>query len=395
MAKTAVALIVAAGESRRAGGDIPKQYQVLGGKSLIRRTAEAFLQHPDISAVKVVIHPAHQGYYDEHTRGLNLMPAVYGGTTRQESVKQGLLSLADEAPDYVLIHDAARPNIAQELISQTLSALEQSPAVIPALPVIDTLKHVEDDRIVGTIERKKLFRAQTPQGFHFQEILKAHQEVNDADYTDDAAVAENSGLEVKIVPGSEHNYKITTAEDMRDAQLLLEQQFEVRVGQGIDAHKLIAHEADTIASKRVIMLCGVPIAFEFGLEGHSDADVGLHAIVDGLLGAMGEGDIGAHFSPADPRWRGMTSSRFILHAYQLLKQKQGRLMHVDVTLVCERPRIAPHVQQMRETISKLLDISASRISVKATTTEKMGFTGRGEGILAQAVVTVKLPADVR
>lgn len=392
MAKTAVALIVAAGESRRAGGDIPKQYQLLGGKSLLRRSAEAFLQHPGISAVKVVINPAHQAYYDEHVKGLDLLPSVHGGTTRQESVKQGLLSLADGAPDYVLIHDAARPNIAQDLISDVLTALEKSSAVIPALPVIDTLKHVEDNRIVGTIERKKLFRAQTPQGFAFQAISDAHGQCVDYNYTDDAAVAENAGLEVKIVAGSEHNYKITTSEDMRDARALLDHHFETRVGVGMDAHRLVAHEEGTIAAKHVVTLCGVDIPFEQGLEGHSDADVGLHAIVDALLGAMSEGDIGTHFPPTDPRWRGMNSSRFVLHAYQLLKQKQGKILHVDVTLVCERPRVGPHREQMRDSIAKLFDIELSRVSVKATTTEKMGFTGRGEGIAAQAAVTVKLPS---
>jgi 2-C-methyl-D-erythritol 4-phosphate cytidylyltransferase/2-C-methyl-D-erythritol 2,4-cyclodiphosphate synthase len=395
MGKTAVALIVAAGESRRAGGDIPKQYQLLGEKSLLKRTAETFLQHPGISAVQVVIHPAHQAYYDEHMRGLSLLPAVTGGTTRQESVRQGLLSLAKNPPDYVLIHDAARPNVSAELITQTLAALGSAPAVIPALPVIDTLKHVEDDKVVGTIERKKLFRAQTPQGFHFAAILDAHKQCSDYDYTDDAAVAENAGLEVRIMPGSEHNYKITTAEDMRDAQVLLMYQFETRVGFGVDAHRLVPHEADIIPAKKVVTLCGVPVPFDFELEGHSDADVGLHAIVDAMLGAMGEGDIGTHFPATDPRWRGMTSSRFVLHAYQLLRQKQGRLVHVDVTLICERPRVGPYREAMMASIAELLDIAPSRVSVKATTTEKMGFTGRGEGIAAQAVVTIKLPVGDR
>jgi len=393
MAKTAVALIVAAGESRRAGGGIPKQYQMLGGKSLLRRSIEAFQQHAGVSAIKVVIHPAHKAYYEEHTRGLSILPFVEGGTTRQESVKQGLVSLAETYPsDYVLIHDAARPNIAQDLISRVLASLEETPAVIPALPVIDTLKHVENDLIVGTIERKKLFRAQTPQGFHFDAILDAHRQSSHYDYTDDAAVAENAGLEVRIVAGSEHNYKITTAEDMHDAQLLLEVQYETKVGFGVDAHRLVPHEPDSGTVKRGIVLCGVNVPFELGLEGHSDADVGLHAIVDAMLGAMGEGDIGAHFPPNDPRWRGANSSRFVLHAYQLLKQKKGKLLHVDVTLICEKPRITPYREPMREAIARLLDIDISRVSVKATTTEKMGFTGRGEGIAAQAVATIKIPA---
>ena len=392
MGKTAVALIVAAGESRRAGGDTPKQYQMLGEKSLLRRTAEAFLAHPGISAVRVVIHPAHTRYYEEHAKGLNLMEPVTGGTTRQESVKQGLHSLKNNPPDFVLVHDAARPNISAELITQTLAALEESKAVIPALPVIDTLKHVEGGRVVGTIERKKLFRAQTPQGFHFSALLNAHDQCTDNSYTDDAAVAENAGLEVKIIPGSEHNYKITTVEDMRDAQTLLMQQHEIRVGMGVDAHRLAPHDADTPASHRVVKLCGVDVPFEFALEGHSDADVGLHAIVDALLGAMGEGDIGAHFPPSDPRWRGVNSSRFVLHAYQLLTQKHGSIQHIDVSLICERPRIGPYRDQMVKSVADMLDINSARVSVKATTTERMGFTGRGEGIVAQAVVTIKLPA---
>ncbi len=193
------------------------------------------------------------------------------------------------------------------------------------------------------------------------------------------------------MPGSEHNYKITTAEDMRDARVLLEHQFETRVGVGIDVHKLVPHDEGTIASKQAVMLCGIAVPFELGLEGHSDADVGLHAVVDAMLGAMGEGDIGLHFSPTDPRWRGVDSSRFMLHAYQLLKQKQGKIVHVDVTIICERPKVGPYRQQMAENIAKLLDMEVSRVNVKATTTEKMGFTGRGEGIMAQAVVTVKLP----
>jgi 2-C-methyl-D-erythritol 4-phosphate cytidylyltransferase / 2-C-methyl-D-erythritol 2,4-cyclodiphosphate synthase len=393
MAKTAVALIVAAGESRRMGGDVPKQYQMLGGKSLLCRSIEAFLQHPLVSGVKVVINAAHQAHYDAQSASLNLLPCAHGGATRQESVRQGLLSLADEAPDYVLIHDAARPNLGLDLISQVLAGLECAPAVIPALPVIDTLKHIEEERVVGTIERKKLFRAQTPQGFHFKSIMDAHQQCGDCNYTDDAMVAENAGLEVRIVTGSEHNYKITTNEDMRDAQLLLASLYETRVGMGLDAHRLVPHQADSIASKRVVRLCGIAVPFESELEGHSDGDVALHAIVDALLGAMGEGDIGSHFSPNDPRWRGMNSERFLLHAYQILTQKRGRIAHLDVTLICERPRIGPHRLAMVENIARLLDVEPARVSVKATTTDRMGFTGRGEGIAAQAVATLRLPVS--
>lgn len=396
MTKKAIALIVAAGESRRMGGEIPKQYQMLGTKSLLRRSVEAFLMHPGITGVKVVINPAHQGFYDVQLQDAHVLPPVHGGATRQESVKNGLASLAgdnsDYVPDYVLVHDAARPNVSQEVISRVLEALEFSPAVIPALPVIDTLKHVEEGAVVGTIERTKLFRAQTPQGFHFKPLLEAHSQAEGNEFTDDAAVAENAGLAVKIVTGSEHNYKITTAEDMQDANSLLDAKYETRTGMGFDAHTLVKHEASTPPARRVVLLCGVPIPFDFMLHGHSDADVALHALVDAILGAIGEGDIGQHFPPSEPRWRGAASSRFVLHANQLLHHKGGRLVHADITLVCEKPRIADHRDAMRASVASLLDVDVTRVSVKATTTEKMGFTGRGEGIAAYAVVTVKLPS---
>lgn len=390
--KRVIALIVAAGESRRAGGEVPKQYQLLGGKSLLRRSIEAFQQHPGVQGVKVVIHPTHQYYYDAHTKDLNLLPSVTGGTTRQESVKRGLMDLENEAirPDYVLIHDAARPNVGQDLITQTLLTLESAQAVIPALPVIDTLKHVEKDQVVGTIERRKLFRAQTPQGFHFDAILAAHRNYSEYECTDDAAIAEHAGLEVKIVTGSEHNYKITTQEDLRDAQALLAGRFETRVGSGFDVHRLVAFDA---GAKQVVSLCGVEVPSALRLEGHSDADVGLHAVVDAMLGAMAEGDIGLHFPPSDARWKGASSARFVAHAHDVLKQKQGSLVHVDVTLICEKPRISEYREAMREALATLLDLPVSRVSVKATTTEKLGFTGRSEGIAAQAVVTIRLPTE--
>ncbi len=393
MSKTAVALIVAAGESRRMGGEIPKQYQMLGEKSLLRRSVEAFLQHPGISAVKVVIHPSHQGFYDVQMQDAPVLPPALGGATRQESVKNGLASIADQKPDYVLVHDAARPNVSPEVISRVLEALEASPSVIPALPVIDTLKHVEESAVVGTIERKKLFRAQTPQGFHFKALLDAHNQATGVDFTDDASVAQNAGVEVKIVPGSEHNYKITTAEDMQDARNLLEAKMETRTGMGFDAHRLGPHEEEILPAKRAVMLCGVPIPSDHTLIGHSDADVALHALVDALLGAIGEGDIGQHFPPSDPRWRGASSSRFVMHAAQLVRQRQGQVVHVDITVVCERPKVSPHRENMRKSVADMLGVPASRVSVKATTTEKMGFTGRGEGIAAYAVVTVKLPGE--
>ncbi|HEU5047399.1 MAG TPA: bifunctional 2-C-methyl-D-erythritol 4-phosphate cytidylyltransferase/2-C-methyl-D-erythritol 2,4-cyclodiphosphate synthase [Rickettsiales bacterium] len=386
MNKSAIALIVAAGESRRAGGTLPKQYQMLEGKSLLRRSAEAFLRHPGISGVRVVINPAHLAYYQAHTAGLDLLPPINGGATRQQSVALGLASLADNPPEYVLVHDAARPNVSGAVITRILSALAETPAAIPALPVFDTLKHVEENRIIGTVERQKLFRAQTPQGFHYKEIYAAHRECEGYECTDDAAVAEHAGVEVKIVPGSEHNYKVTTKEDLEDARILLAAASETRIGTGFDAHRLTADE-----SKKYVTLCGIQIASELALAGHSDADVGLHALVDAILGSIGAGDIGQHFPPSDPKWKGADSSQFVTHACSLLKQKHGRIINADITLICERPHISPHRAAMVTHVAKLLEVEESRISIKATTTEKMGFTGRGEGIAAQAAVSVKLP----
>ncbi|MEI6730577.1 MAG: bifunctional 2-C-methyl-D-erythritol 4-phosphate cytidylyltransferase/2-C-methyl-D-erythritol 2,4-cyclodiphosphate synthase, partial [Pseudomonadota bacterium] len=380
MSKKIIALIVAAGESKRVGGDIPKQYQMLGEKIVLLRSIEAFLNHPQISAVRVVINQTHRDLYDANILNNNILPPVIGGKTRQESERLGLESLLDLSPDYVLIHDAARPNVSPELIDRTIAGLEQCEAIIPALPVFDTLKHVEDGNIVGTIERTKLFRAQTPQAFVYNTILSAHQKSIDFEYTDDSMVAENAGIEVKIVAGSEHNYKITTREDMQDAELLLQARYETRVGLGFDAHRLVKPEHNN----NKITLCGVEIAFDFALEGHSDADVALHAIVDAILGAIGEGDIGIHFPPSDPHLRGVSSSRFLIHAYNLLRQKGGQLVNIDLTIICERPRISKYSEKMIANIAKIIDISLDRINIKATTTEKMGFTGRGEGIAAQA-----------
>lgn len=385
MEKKVIALIVAAGESRRFGSELPKQYQMLEGKSLLRRSIEAFLRHPEITGVMAAINPTHLDYYQQHTEGLTLLPHTDGGATRQESVAKGLAVLTANAPDYVLIHDAARPNVTAELISRVIAGLKEVPAAIPALPVFDTLKHVEEEQIIGTIERSKVFRAQTPQGFHFKEILEAHEKCADLALTDDSAVAENAGMLIKIVAGSEHNYKITTQEDMRDAKRLLESGYETRVGMGFDTHK--------ITSGSHVHICGVSVDAGFALEGHSDADVGLHALVDAVLGSISEGDIGQHFPPTDPKWQGADSSMFVRHACELLAKRGGKVIHADITLICEHPKISPHREAMRARIAELLAIDVSRVSVKATTTEKMGFTGRSEGIAAQAVATIRIPED--
>ena len=383
MAKKIMVLIVAAGESRRTGGNIPKQYQMLEGKSLLQRCVETFLSHPDIAGVGMVINPLHKILYHEHTKELAVLPPVEGGASRQASVALGLKSLEKENPDYILIHDAARPNVSFELISRVIEGLETANAVIPALPVVDTLKQVEGGVITSTIDRSTLFRAQTPQGFHYLDIVKAHENAKDYPCTDDAMVAEYAGMQVKTVPGSEHNGKITTMEDMQDARLLLESAYETRTGTGFDVHKIIR-------TKNTLVICGITITCGFGLEGHSDADVGLHALVDALLGAMAEGDIGTHFPPSDLQWQGADSSLFVKHAVKLLKNKHGKIINADITIICEKPAIAPHRAAMIANVAELLEVDSSRISVKATTTEKLGFTGRGEGIAAQAVVTIKM-----
>jgi 2-C-methyl-D-erythritol 4-phosphate cytidylyltransferase/2-C-methyl-D-erythritol 2,4-cyclodiphosphate synthase len=309
---------------------------------------------------------------------------VPGGAERQDSVRLGLEALVPHDPALVLIHDGARPFPDAALIERIIDALDQAPGAIPALPVGDTLKRVADGRIRDTIDRAQLWRAQTPQGFHFPAILAAHREAAGRVLTDDSAVAEAAGMTPVVVPGSEDNLKVTTAQDLAAAERLIAARTgDIRVGQGFDVHPF--------GPGSHLMICGVEIAHGAGLVGHSDADVGLHALTDALLGAIGAGDIGMHFSPSDPRWKGASSDRFLRHAAALVREKGGVIAGVDVTVICERPKIAPHRARMVERVAAILAISPARVSVKATTTERLGFTGRGEGIAAQAVATVRLP----
>ncbi len=382
--KTAEALIVAAGRGQRFGGSLPKQYATLAGVPLLRHTLQAFAAHPAISRVRAVIHPDDRDLYDAAAEGLALAEPVAGGASRQESVLRGLESLAESAPARVLIHDGARPFVSASVIDRVLAALDKAPGAIAALPVVDTLKRGQAGHIAGTQDRTGLWGAQTPQGFRYAEILAAHRAAAGEELTDDAAVAERAGMEVALVEGSRENIKVTSQDDLRTAEHWLRgAQAETRVGQGFDVHAFGPGDHVT--------LCGVRIDHDAGLVGHSDADVGLHALTDAILGALGAGDIGSHFPPSDPQWKGADSGKFIRHARDLVAARGGRILHLDVTLICERPKVGPHRAAMVARVAELLDLPGERVSVKATTTEKLGFTGRGEGIAAQAAATLALP----
>ncbi|MDX6751334.1 bifunctional 2-C-methyl-D-erythritol 4-phosphate cytidylyltransferase/2-C-methyl-D-erythritol 2,4-cyclodiphosphate synthase [Geminicoccaceae bacterium 1502E] len=380
-----VALIVAAGRGERLGGSLPKQFLPLLGRPMLRRTVERFLGHPSVDAVRVVIDRDHEELYRTATAGLALLEPVAGGASRQASVLLGLESLVELAPEQVLIHDAARPLASAALVERVTTTLETADAVLPALPVVDTLKRAEGARTTGDVPRDGLWRAQTPQGFRFAAILAAHRAQAGSVFTDDAAVAAAEGIEVRLVEGEEDNMKITHPADLARAERLLGGgQRRWRTGQGFDVHRLVEN--------RPLILAGVQIPFERGLSGHSDADVVLHAVTDAILGAIAAGDIGQHFPPSDPRWKDADSAQFLQHAVSLAGGAGGALENVDVTILCERPKIGPHRDAMRERLAAILGLPVDRVGIKATTTEQLGFTGRGEGIAAQAVATLSFAA---
>ncbi|HYF90557.1 bifunctional 2-C-methyl-D-erythritol 4-phosphate cytidylyltransferase/2-C-methyl-D-erythritol 2,4-cyclodiphosphate synthase [Azospirillum sp.] len=385
IAPTCIALIVAGGSGQRFGAERPKQYIDLAGKPVLRRTVEAFLRHPQVDGVRVVIDPAWRDVYDAAVAGLGLPDPVAGGASRQDSVRNGLEALAaDGAPNLVLIHDAARPLIDEATIGAVVAALDEQPGAIAAVPVADTLKRGKDGAIGATVDRDGLWRAQTPQGFHFPAILEAHRAAAGLSLTDDAAVAERAGLAVALVPSKEDNFKVTTPDDLtRATRAILSSLWDIRTGSGFDVHRFTDGD--------FVTLCGLRVPHDHGLEGHSDADVGLHALTDAILGALAAGDIGSHFPPTDPRWRGADSAKFLRHAADLVAERGGVIAHADVTIICERPKVGPHRAAMAERIAEILGIEVGRVSVKATTTEQLGFTGRREGIAAQAVATVRLP----
>jgi 2-C-methyl-D-erythritol 4-phosphate cytidylyltransferase/2-C-methyl-D-erythritol 2,4-cyclodiphosphate synthase len=387
------ALIVAAGRGTRASGASPKQYRMLGGVSVLARAARAFLESAASELVQVVIAPGDEQRYRQALGAMadRLLAPIPGGATRQRSVCNGLLALADHAPDAVLIHDAARPFVGPRLIARVCAALADAPAAIPAIPLADALKRAgSDNRVAATLERAGLWRAQTPQGFRFAEILRAHQAADAAglhEFADDAALAEWAQLPVVMVMGSEENRKLTTAADLAAAERA-NTPFDVRTGQGFDVHRLVPGDH--------VWLCGVRLAHSRGLEGHSDADVALHAVTDALLGAIGDGDIGQHFPDSDRRWKNASSQVFVADALGRVRARGGHVSNVDLTIVCEGPKSAPHRQAMRARLAELLEIDPSRVGVKATTSEGLGFTGRREGIAALASATVILqppPAD--
>jgi 2-C-methyl-D-erythritol 4-phosphate cytidylyltransferase/2-C-methyl-D-erythritol 2,4-cyclodiphosphate synthase len=387
MAET-IALIVAAGRGDRAqlrsgGPALPKQYWPLAGKPVLRWAVEAFLGHKAVSGVQVVIRDADRGLYQSATAGLRLNPPVIGGATRQASVRNGLEALAASAPERVLIHDSARPLVSPGLIARLTGALDGADGAAPMLGITDTLRRKTGETYV-VVPREDLFRAQTPQGFRFASILEAHRRFAHEIVTDDFALAERAGLSLSSIPGEEMNLKLTTAEDFVLAERLAVSALpDIRTGMGFDVHRFGFGDH--------VWLCGVKVPHEFGLFGHSDADAGLHALTDAILGAIGAADIGAHFPPTEERWRGTPSHVFLAHAASLVRAQGGVISHVDVTLICERPKIAPHREAMRARIAGILGIDVARVSVKATTTEGLGFAGRREGIAAQAVATIRLP----
>lgn len=395
---TTVALIVAAGRGHRLGAPLPKQYLPLAGRAVLYHSVAAFAALNEIDAVRVAIHPADRKLYDEALAPLptaqrrKLLEPVAGGAERQGSVLNGLESLAADPPQAVLIHDGARPLVSADVIRRTLAPLAELPGAIAALPLSDTLKRGKESPggaalSAETLDRAGLWRAQTPQSFRFEAILKAHRRAQGRAFTDDAAVAEAAGLAVALAMGAEENLKVTTPEDFERAERLIRARFaETRVGMGFDVHAFGPGDG--------LMLCGVRVPHGQGVVGHSDADVGLHALTDALLGALGAGDIGTHFPPSDETWRNADSALFLRHAAELVAQAGGIVAHVDVTVIAEAPRIGPYRAAMTARIAEILALAPSQVSLKATTTEGLGFLGRREGIAAQAVATIKLPPGV-
>lgn len=393
MKDAVIAIIVAAGRGSRAGAGGPKQYRDLAGEPVLARTVRAFLDHPGVDAVRVIIHADDHDLYEHSLAALirhpKLLSPVKGGAERQDSVRLGLESLEASAPAIVLIHDAARPFIDAATIARVIDGARAHGGAIAALPVFDTIKKSDGGAhpcIGDTVPREGLWRAQTPQGFRYADILAAHRKAAGEALTDDAAVAERAGMKVSLVAGSPDNMKITQAEDFGMAEILLGRKrmmAEFRTGTGFDVHEFEDGDA--------VILCGVAIPHGRKLKGHSDADAGMHALTDAILGAIGEGDIGDHFPPSDMKWKGAPSRIFLEKARDLVTERGGAIAHCDITLICEAPRIGPHREKMRAALADILRIAPDRISVKATTTEGLGFTGRREGIAAMATATVRLP----
>ncbi|MEM7694441.1 MAG: bifunctional 2-C-methyl-D-erythritol 4-phosphate cytidylyltransferase/2-C-methyl-D-erythritol 2,4-cyclodiphosphate synthase [Pseudomonadota bacterium] len=376
------AIILAAGRGLRLGGAIPKQFLAVGGQTVLARSIAAFASHPCVRRVVVALGEGDaDAFAAAAPRHAGAVATVVGGATRQSSVRAALDHLAADPPDNVLIHDAARPFVSASVIDRVAGALTDGVAAIPAIPVADTLKAVAGGVITATVPRDGLFQAQTPQGFRFQPLLAAHQGADDA-LTDDAGLMEMAGHTVMVVDGARANAKITTGDDLAEARRAFGGR--TAVGQGFDVHRIV--------DGGPMILGGLTLDVPFRLDGHSDADVALHALTDALLGAIADGDIGSHFPPSDPTWKGAASDQFLRHAIALVSAR-GTVTHLDLTIICERPKIGPVREAMRAKIAVICGLSPARVSVKATTSERLGFTGRGEGIAAQALATVALFED--
>ncbi|MGE4611615.1 MAG: bifunctional 2-C-methyl-D-erythritol 4-phosphate cytidylyltransferase/2-C-methyl-D-erythritol 2,4-cyclodiphosphate synthase [Paracoccaceae bacterium] len=372
-------LIVAAGRGKRAGGGIPKQYRDLAGQLVLRRAVNALLKHQGVEAVQVVIHSDDINEYENAVNGIKgVLPVCIGGVERHDSVLAGLIALKSYAPELVLIHDAARPLVSLNIIEQVVNALATHAGAFPALPVVDALWR-GGDTIETSEAREGLWRAQTPQGFRFGDILVAHENLS-VPALDDVAVAHAAGLVVAITKGDKDNFKITTPEDFTRAEKAIRGTMDIRTGNGFDVHKF--GEGDHVT------LCGINVPHSRGLVGHSDADVAMHTVTDALFGALSEGDIGQWFPPSDMQWEGAASDIFLLKAVERATDRGFTITHIDCTIICETPKIGPHALTMRQRMAEIIGIDLDRISIKATTSEKLGFTGRGEGIAAMATATL-------
>ncbi len=380
---TTHAIIVAAGKGLRAGSGLPKQYRPVAGKPLLRHAIERLLAHPGIDAVSVIINPDDLALYTAATAGLALPPPVHGGDTRQQSALNGLESLAATPPSLVLVHDAARAFVPNELLDELLGALDDSAndGAVPALPVIDSLRR-GSGHYQTAVDRDGLFRVQTPQAFRYAALLAAHRAAAPG-ATDEIAIAMAAGLKVAITPGDERAFKVTEPDDFAKAEAMHSPAMSPRAASGFDVHRFGPGDH--------VWLCGVQIPHTHGLIGHSDADAALHALTDALLGTISAGDIGDHFPPSDPKWRGAASDQFLAHAASLVRDAGGIIDHVDVTIICEQPKVGPHRPAMRARIAEIIGVGIAAVSVKATTTEALGFTGRNEGLAAQAIASVRLP----
>ena len=387
MAGAVAAIVVAGGRGIRAGGELPKQYKTIMGVPVLRRSLLAFTSHPGIDLVQPVIHPNDERLFHGAAAGLPVRSPVNGGATRQASVFAGLEALAAEEPEIVLVHDAARPFASAGLVSRAIAA-GRAGAAVPGLPVSDTVKAIDaSGRVVETLDRARLRAIQTPQAFGYSALLAAHRKAHAAgrdDFTDDAALAEWAGMVVSVFEGEATNAKLTTAEDFVRAEMEnLAALGDIRTGVGYDVHAFTAGDH--------VMLGGVRIPHDHGVAGHSDADVALHALVDAILGALAEGDIGVHFPPSDPQWRGASSDRFLAFAVERVRQRGGLIAHLDVAIVCEAPRVGPYREAIRSRIAAIAEIATDRVGLKATTSEKLGFIGRREGLAAYATATIRLP----